>query len=344
MTAAAAAAPPAASISSPAGRDPATLRGRAIAARSPPRRARRAGRRVRRAHAVGEKAPFNGEFGPELVTALPHAYFLHACGKLRATSSCGDLSDFYWFSPRHVAKACVAARASGRTRASSARTRARTRSRGSRRRCARVRETRADVFAGRFGAATPSRSSTGSTARRIGRRPRHGAHHVCKPYPARTTSTRSSRKSTPTRRAHRSPSPLRRGARDEGLLAGRWNVMADGAAAAGGPTARPHALVPAHQEVRLRLERGHRGLGFLRAHHPAVVKTRDREHRAEWNARRRARVERLLHLLLGSASHIAAFFGSHALVADFFEVVRAGARGAARAEPPPQLPERRGVR
>ena len=50
--------------------------------------------------------PFHGEFGPELITALPHAYFFHACDKLEATSSCGDLRSLYFFSPKHTVLDC----------------------------------------------------------------------------------------------------------------------------------------------------------------------------------------------------------------------------------------------
>ena len=32
---------------------------------------------------------------------------MYRCGKLRSTSSCGDLSDFYYFSPKHIAHSCV---------------------------------------------------------------------------------------------------------------------------------------------------------------------------------------------------------------------------------------------
>ena len=50
--------------------------------------------------------PFHGEFGPELIAALPHAYFFHQCGRLQLTASCGDLSSFYFFSPRHIVHDC----------------------------------------------------------------------------------------------------------------------------------------------------------------------------------------------------------------------------------------------
>ena len=45
---------------------------------------------------------FEGEFGAELALALPWAYFLQACGVLRSTVSCGDMSAFYFFSPNHT--------------------------------------------------------------------------------------------------------------------------------------------------------------------------------------------------------------------------------------------------
>jgi hypothetical protein len=41
------------------------------------------------------------EFGWEVNIAVPHAYFLYMCGKLASTTSCGNLSAYYWFSPEH---------------------------------------------------------------------------------------------------------------------------------------------------------------------------------------------------------------------------------------------------
>ena len=52
-------------------------------------------------------APARGfEFGPELVIRLPVVYFLHQCGMVTVTKSCGDLSVFYYFSERHENHEC----------------------------------------------------------------------------------------------------------------------------------------------------------------------------------------------------------------------------------------------
>jgi hypothetical protein len=51
--------------------------------------------------------PFHGEFGPELITVLPHAYFMSQCQKLESTVSCGNLSSFYYFSPKHIVADCT---------------------------------------------------------------------------------------------------------------------------------------------------------------------------------------------------------------------------------------------
>ena len=42
------------------------------------------------------------QFGAELALALPWAYFLHTCGLLTATRSCGDMAAFYFFSHNHT--------------------------------------------------------------------------------------------------------------------------------------------------------------------------------------------------------------------------------------------------
>ena len=352
MTAAAAAAPPAAAISSPAGRDLATLRGRAIAARSP--FAPRSDVPAVVCDALtpwAQKAPFNGEFGPELVTALPHAYFLHACGKLRATSSCGDLSDFYWFSPRHVAKACVR-RASlwsyegilGSYAGANAVTWLPPPLR------ARVRETRADVFAGRFGAATPRITIFNRIDCPADYRPRPGVtepHHVCKPYLGTYDLDQILAKIyTYAPRAsvayHRSDAALAM----KGFSPERWNVMADGGGggAASNGTAAARALAcPRTKKFGCVSSEAIEDWAFLRAHHPAVVKTRDLyagEHRAEtWNGFQNAVLawSDCFISLQGGASYIAAFFGGHALVADFFGRSYAEENGAA----PPAPPSRR---
>eukprot|EP00930_Biecheleria_cincta_P016774 TRINITY_DN1352_c0_g2_i1.p1 TRINITY_DN1352_c0_g2~~TRINITY_DN1352_c0_g2_i1.p1 ORF type:complete len:397 (+),score=35.84 TRINITY_DN1352_c0_g2_i1:76-1266(+) len=46
---------------------------------------------------------FRAEFGWETMAAVPYAYWLHhTCGKLASTQSCGHMSAWYWFSPRHT--------------------------------------------------------------------------------------------------------------------------------------------------------------------------------------------------------------------------------------------------
>jgi len=40
---------------------------------------------------------YNGELGPEVITRLPHTYFLHLCGVALSVHTCGDLSPFYSF-------------------------------------------------------------------------------------------------------------------------------------------------------------------------------------------------------------------------------------------------------
>eukprot|EP00930_Biecheleria_cincta_P016773 TRINITY_DN1352_c0_g1_i1.p1 TRINITY_DN1352_c0_g1~~TRINITY_DN1352_c0_g1_i1.p1 ORF type:complete len:397 (+),score=38.70 TRINITY_DN1352_c0_g1_i1:129-1319(+) len=46
---------------------------------------------------------FGAEFGWETMAAVPYAYWLHhTCGKLASTQSCGHMSAWYWFSPRHT--------------------------------------------------------------------------------------------------------------------------------------------------------------------------------------------------------------------------------------------------
>ena len=290
-----------------------------------------------------QKAPFNGEFGPELVTALPHAYFLHACGKLRATSSCGDLSDFYWFSPRHVAKECVR-RAGlwsyegilGSYAGANAVTWLPPPLR------ARVRETRADVFAGRFGAATPRITIFNRIDCPADYRPRPGVtepHHVCKPYLGTYDLDQILAKIyTYAPRAsvayHRSDAALAM----KGFSPERWNVMADGGGGgASRGTAAARALAcPRTKKFGCVSGEAIEDWAFLRAHHPAVVKTRDLyagEHRAEAWAFQNAVLawSDCFISLQGGASYIAAFFGGRARRRLLREVVRGGARGAAAA-------------
>ena len=51
--------------------------------------------------------PYTGEFGHELTTVLPLLHTLARCQLLAQTTSCGDLSVFYSFSPQHhVDRAC----------------------------------------------------------------------------------------------------------------------------------------------------------------------------------------------------------------------------------------------
>lgn len=42
-----------------------------------------------------------GEFGPEMMLCLPHAYWLHKQNLLKSTTACPDTRCFYYFSPRH---------------------------------------------------------------------------------------------------------------------------------------------------------------------------------------------------------------------------------------------------
>ena len=46
----------------------------------------------------------NGEFGYELVIAVPYAYYLHLQNKLTSTTSCLDTKSLYYFSNNHVEK------------------------------------------------------------------------------------------------------------------------------------------------------------------------------------------------------------------------------------------------
>lgn len=43
-----------------------------------------------------------GEFGHEMGSVLPFLHTLERCGLLAGTTSCGDLSAYYFFSPAHV--------------------------------------------------------------------------------------------------------------------------------------------------------------------------------------------------------------------------------------------------
>ena len=312
--AAAAAADAVPAPASPAGRDLATLRGRAIAARSP--FAPRSDVPAVVCDALtpwAQKAPFNGEFGPELVTALPHAYFLHACGKLRATSSCGDLSDFYWFSPRHVAKECVR-RAGlwshegilGSYAGANAITWLPPPLR------ARVRDTRADIFAGRFGAATPRITIFNRIDCPADYRPRPGVtepHHVCKPYLGTYDLDQILAKIyTYAPRAsvayHRSDAALAM----KGFSPERWNVMADGGgggAASNGTAAAARALAcPRTKKFGcVSARRSRTGPSCARttatSSRRATCTRRRTARDVERLPERDARVERLLHLAAG---------------------------------------------
>jgi hypothetical protein len=53
----------------------------------------------------------SGEFGFELLHALPFLHWLHRCGLLSSTSACGGMEPFYAFSPRHAPRQCAARRA-----------------------------------------------------------------------------------------------------------------------------------------------------------------------------------------------------------------------------------------
>jgi hypothetical protein len=44
---------------------------------------------------------FYGEFGPELLFVLPFAYWHFRNGTLKATESCANMAEFYYFSPNH---------------------------------------------------------------------------------------------------------------------------------------------------------------------------------------------------------------------------------------------------
>ncbi|WP_240699303.1 hypothetical protein [Spirosoma sordidisoli] len=46
---------------------------------------------------------FDGEFGPDLQFALPHAYWHYKNGTLKATQSTKFMGEFYYFSPEHTA-------------------------------------------------------------------------------------------------------------------------------------------------------------------------------------------------------------------------------------------------
>lgn len=48
------------------------------------------------------EVPFRGEFGYELLVALPQVYHQHQCGTLRATTACAGREPFYFFSEQHV--------------------------------------------------------------------------------------------------------------------------------------------------------------------------------------------------------------------------------------------------
>eukprot|EP00747_Dinoflagellata_sp_TGD_P151703 gnl/TRDRNA2_/TRDRNA2_177226_c0_seq1.p1 gnl/TRDRNA2_/TRDRNA2_177226_c0~~gnl/TRDRNA2_/TRDRNA2_177226_c0_seq1.p1 ORF type:complete len:302 (-),score=6.18 gnl/TRDRNA2_/TRDRNA2_177226_c0_seq1:77-982(-) len=45
---------------------------------------------------------WRGEFGHEVALVVPFAYKLNSCGMLHSTTSCGNMSAFYWFSPSHT--------------------------------------------------------------------------------------------------------------------------------------------------------------------------------------------------------------------------------------------------
>merc|ERR1719310_190068 len=58
-------------------------------------------------HKQHTPVPFPYEFGWEVNIGVPHAYYLHKCGKLEGTVSCNiSLADYYWFSPNHKIVTC----------------------------------------------------------------------------------------------------------------------------------------------------------------------------------------------------------------------------------------------
>lgn len=58
-------------------------------------------------HKMHAPIPFPYEFGWELNIGVPHAYYLHKCGKLSHTVSCNiSLAAYYWFSPSHRIVTC----------------------------------------------------------------------------------------------------------------------------------------------------------------------------------------------------------------------------------------------
>eukprot|EP00966_Prymnesium_polylepis_P232759 5383268-Prymnesium_polylepis.1 len=50
---------------------------------------------------------YRGEFGFELLFALPFLHWLKACGLLNGTRACSGMAPFYFFSPSHAQEACV---------------------------------------------------------------------------------------------------------------------------------------------------------------------------------------------------------------------------------------------
>ena len=44
----------------------------------------------------------NIEFGYELISVIPYAYYLHTKGKLTETRSGNDTESLYYFSPKHT--------------------------------------------------------------------------------------------------------------------------------------------------------------------------------------------------------------------------------------------------
>eukprot|EP00929_Paragymnodinium_shiwhaense_P096315 TRINITY_DN5787_c0_g2_i1.p1 TRINITY_DN5787_c0_g2~~TRINITY_DN5787_c0_g2_i1.p1 ORF type:complete len:443 (+),score=105.42 TRINITY_DN5787_c0_g2_i1:134-1462(+) len=58
-------------------------------------------------HKMHAPIPFPYEFGWEVNIGVPHAYYLHKCGKLLHTVSCNiSLAAYYWFSPSHRIVTC----------------------------------------------------------------------------------------------------------------------------------------------------------------------------------------------------------------------------------------------
>lgn len=50
---------------------------------------------------------YTGEFGYELISVIPYAYWLHKRGKLKKTYACKDTKCLYYFSPHHIELDCA---------------------------------------------------------------------------------------------------------------------------------------------------------------------------------------------------------------------------------------------